>query len=165
MAARDMLCLSGIDRLALATLLERYGLDLLLIAPHQVIPGSYWGEREAGLIGSQLYARLDTPLHSVLHETAHYVCMTPQRRAGLDTDAGGDDAEETAVCYLQIVLADALPNVDRGRLFRDMDAWGYSFRLGRTAAWFEHDAADARTWLIRSGILDVEGRPTHACRS
>ena len=70
--------------------------------PEEVIPGSYWGEREAGLIGAKIFARLDTPLHSVLHESAHFICMTPERRAGLDTDAGGDDAEENAVCYLQI---------------------------------------------------------------
>ncbi len=28
-----------------------------------------------------------------------------------------------------------------------MDAWGYSFRLGSTRAWFEGDAQDARAWL------------------
>ena len=88
-------------------------MQLQLVAPDEVIPGSYWGEREAGLIGAKIFARLDTPLHSVLHESAHFICMTPERRAGLDTDAGGDDAEENAVCYLQIVLADSLPNVGR----------------------------------------------------
>ena len=59
--------------------------------------------------------------------------MTGERRAGLDTDAGGDDAEENAVCYLQILMADALPNVGRERMWRDMDEWGYSFRLGGAA--------------------------------
>jgi hypothetical protein len=29
----------------------------------------------------------------------------------------------------------------------DMDAWGYSFRLGSTRAWFEADAEDAREFL------------------
>ena len=57
--------------MALAILLERYGLDLRLVAPEEVIPGSYWGESEAGVIGARVYARLDTPLHSVLHEAAH----------------------------------------------------------------------------------------------
>ena len=94
-------------------LLDRYGLELRWWRREQVIPGSYWGEREAGLIGSLIYARLDTPLHSVLHESAHFICMTPERRAGLDTDAGGDDAEESAVCYLQILLAEILPQVGR----------------------------------------------------
>ncbi len=150
--------------MALNVLLDRYGLDPQLVAPQQVIPGSYWGESEAGLIGSRLYLRLDTPVHSVLHEAAHFVCMSPERRAGLDTDAGGDHAEENAVCYLQILMADALPNVGRGRLMQDMDAWGYTFRLGSAARWFDADAADARDWLLRHGIIDADGRLTHACR-
>ncbi len=159
-----MLLLNAIDRLSLEILLDRYGLQLQLVAPEEVIPGSYWGEREAGLIGAKIFARLDTPLHSVLHESAHFICMTPERRAGLDTDAGGDDAEETAVCYLQVVLAESLPNVSRERMCRDMDAWGYSFRLGSTAAWLDADAADARDWLVRHGVLDLKGDITYACR-
>jgi hypothetical protein len=160
-----VLLLNAIDRMSLELLLDRYGLQLHVVAPEEVIPGSYWGEREAGLIGPRIFARLDTPLHSVLHESAHFICMPPERRAGLDTDAGGDDAEESAVCYLQLVLADMLPNVGRERLCRDMDAWGYSFRLGSTAAWFAGDADDARDWLIRHGILDAQGAAvTHACR-
>lgn len=145
-------------------LLDRYGLVLRLVAPAEVIPGSYWGEREAGLIGATIFARLDTPLHSVLHESAHFICMTPERRAGLDTDAGGDDAEETAVCYLQVALAQTLPNVSRERMCRDMDEWGYSFRLGSAAAWLAQDAQDARDWLIGHGVLDAAGRITYVCR-
>jgi hypothetical protein len=159
-----VLLLNAIDRLSLEMLLERYGLALHLVAPQEVIPGSYWGEREAGLIGAKILARLDTPLHSVLHESAHFICMTPERRAGLDTDAGGDDAEESAVCYLQLILSESLPNVGRQRMCRDMDDWGYSFRLGSAAAWFAEDAEDARAWLIRHGLLDPQGRLTYACR-
>ena len=159
-----MLLLNAIDRLSLEMLLERYGLTLRLVAPGEVIPGSYWGEREAGLIGAKIFARLDTPLHSVLHESAHFICMTPERRAGLDTDAGGDDAEESAVCYLQLILSESLPNVGRQRMCRDMDDWGYSFRLGSTAAWFAEDAEDACAWLIRHGLLDPHGCLTYACR-
>jgi hypothetical protein len=159
-----MLLVNAIDRLSLELLLERYGLELRLVAPEEVIPGSYWGEREAGLIGAKLYARLDTPLHSVLHESAHFICMTPERRAGLHTDAGGDDAEESAVCYLQLALAQALPNIGRERLSCDMDAWGYSFRLGSTAKWFAEDAEDAREWLVRHGLLDSQGGITYECR-
>ena len=145
-------------------LLDRYGLALHLVAPDEIIPGSYWGEREAGLIGSKIFARLDTPVHSVLHESAHFICMTPERRAGLDTDAGGDEAEESAVCYLQIILAQLLPNVGSARICRDMDEWGYTFRLGSAARWFDEDAEDAREWLIRHGILDAKRCPTYACR-
>ena len=159
-----MLLLNAIDRLSLELLLDRYGLELRLVAPAEVIPGSYWGEREAGLIGAKVYVRLDTPLHSVLHESAHFLCMTPERRSGLHTDAGGDDAEESAACYLQLVLADVLPNVGRERMCKDMDDWGYSFRLGSAAAWFAADAADARGWLVRQGLLDPTGDVTYVCR-
>jgi hypothetical protein len=159
-----VLLVNGIDRLSLELLLDRYGLALHLVTPEAIIPGSYWGEREAGLIGAEVFARLDTPLHSVLHESAHFICMTPERRAGLDTDAGGDDAEESAVCYLQIVMAEYLPNVGRERMCRDMDDWGYTFRLGSAAAWFTEDALDALDWLIRHGLLDGQGRVTYACR-
>jgi hypothetical protein len=159
-----VLLINAIDRLSLEMLLDRYGLELRLVAPEEVIPGSYWGEREAGLLGAKIFARLDTPLHSVLHESAHFICMTPERRAGLDTDAGGDDAEETAVCHLQVVLAETLPNVTRERMCRDMDEWGYSFRLGSAAAWFAEDAQDARDWLIRHGLIDLEGQVTYVCR-
>ena len=159
-----MLLVNAVDRLSLELLLDRYGLGLRLVAPEEIIPGSYWGEREAGLIGATIFARLDTPLHSVLHESAHFICMTPERRAGLDTDAGGDDAEESAVCYLQVVLAQTLPNVSRERMCRDMDAWGYSFRLGSAATWFAEDAADSRDWLIRHCLLDLQGGLTYDCR-
>jgi hypothetical protein len=159
-----VLLINAIDRLALQVLLDRYGLGLQLVAVGELIPGSYWGEREAGLMGSKIFARLDTPVHSVLHEGAHFVCMTPERRAGLDTDAGGDHAEENAVCYLQIILAEHLPNVGRERMCRDMDEWGYTFRLGSAAQWFDRDAEDARAWLIRHGVLDSQSCPTYACR-
>ena len=159
-----MLLVNAIDRMSLELLLDRYGLQLRLVALDEIIPGSYWGEREAGLIGATVFARLDTPVHSVLHESAHFICMSPERRAGLDTDAGGDDAEESAVCYLQIVLADSLPNVGQQRMCRDMDEWGYSFRLGSAAAWFVEDAEDARAWLIRHGLLDKAGCVTYVCR-
>jgi hypothetical protein len=158
-----MLLLSAIDRLELALLLDRFGLELVLVTPETVIPGSFWGEREAGLMGSKIYARLDTPLHSVLHEGAHFVCMSPERRAGLDTDAGGDDAEESAVCYLQILLAQAL-RFELVRICSDMDAWGYSFRLGSAARWFAEDAEDARAWLLGQGLIDAQGAVAYTLR-
>jgi len=128
------------------------------------LPGSYWGESEAGLRANILYVRADTPLHSLLHELSHFVCMTQVRRAGLDRDAGGDDAEECAVCYLQILLADEIPGFGRARMCGDMDAWGYTFRLGDARAWFEKDAADACSWLRHNGVTDENDRPTFRTR-
>jgi hypothetical protein len=143
----------------LETLLARYGLVVVWVPPGAVIPGSYWGEREAGLIGDHLFARGDTPVHSALHETCHYLCMDAERRARLHTDAGGGYDEENGVCYLQILLAEELPGVRRARMCADMDAWGYTFRLGSAQAWFERDAEDARAWLIERGLIDRWDRP------
>lgn len=159
-----MLRLSTIDRLEVVRLLARYGMDVRVVPPEAAIDGSYWGDSEAGLRGNTLFARHDTPLHSILHEASHYICMSPERRAGLERDAGGDDAEESAVCYLQLLLADTLEHVGRTRLFEDMDAWGYSFRLGSTQAWFEQDAQDARLWLQQHGIIDAQAKLTGATR-
>jgi hypothetical protein len=159
-----MLRMGGLDRTAVGMLLGRYGLDLRMLLIGQPIPGSYWGETEAGLKGYTLNARADTPLHSVLHEAAHFICMTPERRAGLDTDAGGDDAEECGVCYLQLLLSGELAQCGFERACADMDEWGYSFRLGSTRAWFEQDAADARQWLLDAGVIDAAGRLTGNCR-
>jgi len=149
---------------ALVELLERYGLQLAQVAAGEPIPGSYWGDAEAGLVGDALWVRPDTPVHSALHEACHYVCMDAQRRAGLHTDAGGDELEECGVCYLQILLADQLPAVGRNRLMADMDAWDYSFRLGSTRAWFEYDAEDALEWLESEGLVDRAGVVTFKLR-
>ncbi len=148
----------------LESLLATYGLNLIRVPEGEPIPGSFWGEPEAGLVGDRLYVRPDTPLHSALHEACHWICMDPQRRAALHTDAGGDVAEENAVCYLQILLADAFPGVGRARMQADMDAWGYSFRLGSARAWFEEDAEDALEWLLRHQIVDNAARPTGQVR-
>lgn len=152
-----MLTVAATTVKALETLLKRFGLELVTVPDSTTIPSSYWGEPEAGLSGCRVYARGDTPVHSVLHEACHVICMDPERRARLERDAGGDDLEEAAVCYLQLLLADELPGVGRERLMRDMDAWGYSFRLGSTQAWFENDADDARRWLRQHGLLDANG--------
>jgi len=159
----DVLLVADTPRIALSGLLARYGLDLGVVPDGGDIPGSYWGEPEAGLVGSRVYVRKDTPLHSLLHETAHLVCMDDARRTALLGNAGGDDAEEAAVCFLQVVLADSLP-AGRKRIMLDMDRWGYSFRLGSTRRWFEEDAEDAREWLVRNGLLDASGRPTWRLR-
>ncbi len=154
-----MLLLGSDPGQGLHTLLARFGIQLVAVPEGASIPGSYWGEPEAGVRGKRVFARTDTPLHSVLHEAAHIVCMTAERRAVLERDAGGDDLEEAAVCYLQIVLAEQLPGIGRCRLMRDMDAWGYSFRLGSARRWFEADADDAKRWLEARGLLGPNGDP------
>jgi hypothetical protein len=148
----------------LALTLNRFGIVLIGVDGSAPIPGSYWGPPEAGLIGNRLYIRDDTPLHSALHEACHYICMPQARRLSLHTDAGGDDAEESAVCYLQICIADQLPGVGAERLCRDMDAWGYSFRLGSAWDWYQHDADDASALLVDWGVLAADGTPTWRCR-
>jgi hypothetical protein len=164
-SASAVLRLGDVESPALTELLASYGLQLVVLGDAVPIPGSYWGESEAGLLGDRLLVRADTPLHSLLHEGCHFICMDRERRAALARDAGGDDLEEAAVCYLQVLLAAQLPGVGSARLMQDMDAWGYSFRLGSTQAWFREDAADARDWLLHAGLIDAAGAPTGHTRS
>jgi hypothetical protein len=103
-------------------------------------------------------------VHSALHEACHYICMDSKRRDALHTDAGGGYEEEDGVCYLQILLADFMPEMGRSRMFDDMDAWGYSFRLGSSRAWFEQDAEDAMAWLLRHNVIKSDATPTWATR-
>jgi hypothetical protein len=147
-----ILRLADIGYEAPAALLARYGLAVRRVRDGEPIPGSYWGEEEAGIIGTTVYARDDTPVHSLLHEACHLLVLPPERRTQVHTDATDSVEEEDATCYLQILLADALPGVGRARLMADMDAWGYSFRLGSTRAWFEQDAAEALAFLQARGL-------------
>ena len=154
----DVLRLSDIGFDAPAALLARYGLALVRVADGEPIPGSYWGECEAGLIGETVHARADTPVHSLLHEAAHLIVLDPERRAGVHTDATDSIEEEDAVCVLQSLLGDALPGVGGARVLADMDAWGYTFRLGSAAAYVSQDAGDAWSWLAARGLVDGERR-------
>jgi hypothetical protein len=154
--ATDAPCVLALADIGFGTpraLLARHDLELVEVDDGEAIPGSYWGDSEAGVIGSRVYARRDTPVHSLLHEACHLIVIPLERRARVHTDASDSQIEEDATCYLQIVLADALPGVGRERLMADMDTWGYSFRLGSTRAWFEQDAEDARVWLVQRGLL------------
>lgn len=93
-----------------AALLRRYGLNLQRVADGDAIPGSYWGECEAGIIGTTVHARGDTPVHSLLHEACHLIVLPPERRAHVHTDATDSIEEENAVCVLQALLGDELPD-------------------------------------------------------
>ncbi len=143
---------------ACTTLLIRYGLELVRVAGGEAIPGSFWGETEAGIIGTTVHARDDTPVHSLLHEAGHLIVLPPERRADVHTDATDSIDEENAVCVLQSLLAEELPGYGRDRLFADMDAWGYTFRLGSARAYVEQDAEDAWAWLQRHGLIGADRR-------
>lgn len=160
-----VLTVADLSRADIDALLARYGLTLQIQNDAEAITGSYWGAPEAGVVGRKVFVRRDTPVHSLLHETCHIICMSEERRSQLETDAGGDDLEEAAVCFLQVLLADELQGVGRARLMADMDAWGYSFRLGDTQSWFERDAEDARNWLIEKDLIEKDDRPVYRLRN
>jgi hypothetical protein len=160
-----VLRIADVSLASIGALLDRYGLSIVMLSPDQPVTGSFWGDSEAGIVGAHVYVRPDTPVHSLLHEACHTICMSEERRSSLDRDAGGDDLEEVSVCYLQILLADEIADVGKGRLMQDMDSWGYSFRLGATWRWFESDAGDAVEWLFRNGLVDRAGSPTFTLRS
>jgi hypothetical protein len=141
-----------------ATLLARYGLQLARVADGAPIPGSYWGEPEAGIVGSVVHARGDTPVHSLLHEAAHLIVLPPERRAAVHTDATDSVEEEDAVLVLQALLADEIPDAGRIRILEDMDAWGYTFRLGSARAYMEQDADAAWAWLAARSLVDDRRR-------
>ncbi len=155
----DVICLRDVSGSAVGRLLRQMGLEFERVPSGEDIPGSYWGDEEAGLVGKRLYARGDTPVHSILHEACHFACMDDARRAKLDTDAGGDYDEENAVCYLQILLAERIPGFGGARCMSDMDTWGYTFRLGSAKKWFEKDAQDAKAWLEARDLLKLADEP------
>ncbi len=140
-------------------MLSPYQLEVITVNPDTDIPGSFWGETEAGLIGNKLYIQAGTPVHLALHEACHYIYMDNTRHQQLDTDAGGDSDEENAVCYLQLILSDYLDGYNHSQQFTDMDNWGYTFRLGSAQRWFNEDADDAKQWLINQKLINEHQVP------
>ena len=161
---QTVLRFADFNQTELINLLARYQLEVQIAPSGKAIPGSFWGDAEAGLIGHHLFLRQDTPIHSILHETCHFICMTDARRKQLNTNAGSSQAEENAVCYLQILLADDLPSLGRQRILSDMDAWGYSFRLGSARDWFEQDAQEPHDWLLAHDLIDQGNQSTYQLR-
>ncbi len=149
---------------AIELLASRFSIDVEFVDDSATIGDSYWGTPEAGISHSGLRLRRDTPVHSLLHELCHIVCMTSARRQALERDAGGNDAEECGVCYLQVLLADQLPGFSAARCLADMDTWGYSFREGSAAAWFRGDGREARDWLLEHALIDTDDTPTFHLR-
>ncbi|CAA6823983.1 MAG: Unknown protein [uncultured Thiotrichaceae bacterium] len=164
MSKHSVLRLTDISFEEIASLLNKYHLELHLSEATEEIPGSFWGDDEAGLIANKIYARPTTPIHSILHESCHYICMDDARRDDLDTNAGGDYDEENAVCYLQILLAKHLPSMGTPRMLQDMDTWGYTFRLGSAQAWFENDAEDAQQWLQSHKLIQSNNKLRYTLR-
>jgi hypothetical protein len=152
--------LADLDSAQIDALLVAYGARFERVPAGVAIPGSYWGDTEAGLVGNTVFVRPDTPAHSFLHELCHFICMDGARRAALATDAGGTDDEECSVCYLQVLLAARFDGFGADRCLRDMDAWGYTFREGSARAWFDGDGACARAWLRDQGLVDSAAQPT-----
>ncbi len=154
-----MISCHNLPKNALQKLLNPYQLNVISVRSDETIPGSFWGETEAGLINNRLYIQPDTPVHSALHEACHYICMDDSRRQQLDTNAGGDYDEENAVCYLQLILSDFLEGYDSLQQFSDMDQWGYTFRLGSAERWFHEDADDAKQWLMAKNLINEQQIP------
>lgn len=160
MSETPVLTVAELPASALEQFFAPWGVEVAWVGEGEAIPASYFGAPEAGIRADTLFVRPDTPVHSALHEGFHLVCAGRERRAGIDGDAGdGDLVEEVAVCYLQLAAADQLPGFDFARACRDMDSWGYTFRLGSALAWFTDDAEDAVAWLRTRGLLDAGGRP------
>ena len=117
----SVLCCADIKLTELASLIGNFSIQLHLIEDSKKIPGSWFGDPEAGIINNNLYVRSDTPVHSALHESCHYICMSPARRKNLHTNAGGDYDEENAVCYLSILLSEYINSFDQDRMLNDID--------------------------------------------
>ena len=141
-------------------LFDRYQLELQEVPADKDIPHSFWGAPEAGRRQATLYARADTPIHSLLHEACHFICMPPALRERLDIDAGGSALEENACCFLQLLLSDYIPGFNQHIHLHDMNTWGYNFRLGSSSCWFYADSDDARDWLIQHKIVNETNQPT-----
>ena len=141
------------------SLLAGFGLRLVLLPAGADIPGTYWGAPEAGLSGDQLFVRPDTPVHSVLHEAAHFLCMPPSAAPACTGTRAATWPRRTpsATCRSCWERSSGAAGWSRERLFADMDAWGYSFRLGSTRRWFEEDADEALAWLRDRGLVHVTG--------
>jgi len=159
-----MITCGELPTLALEKLLHPYQLKVIIVDSDKDIPGSFWGETEAGLIDNKLYIQTNTPVHSALHEACHYICMDNSRRQQLDTNAGGDYDEENAVCYLQLLLSDYLQGYNRQQQFTDMDNWGYTFRLGNAKRWFTADAEDIKQWLMDQRLINDQQVPSWQLR-
>lgn len=154
-AADGVLRYAAVDPAQMRALLGEYALELIEVGEREPIPGCFWGPPEAGIIAQRVYVRADTPVHSLLHEACHLMVLPVERRHKVHTDASDCQLEEDATCYLQLLLAQRIAGFGLERACADMDAWGYTFRLGSAQAWFERDAEDAHEFLVARALLPV----------
>ena len=141
----------------LVELLGRYGLSLTWLAKGSEIPGSYWGESEAGLIGHELLVRDDTPLHSAFHEACHYICMDQARRDGLHTDAGGTMMRRMGLTTCKSCSQNISPSVGVGGCLRIWMPGGTVF----ASVQHRHGLNRMRR-ILSSGYLNM-GSLIHSC--
>lgn len=78
--AADVLNVGDANSEHLNLLMSAYGIQIVRLPDNADIAGSFWGAPEAGIVGTQVLVRDDTPLHSMLHESSHIVCMAPELR-------------------------------------------------------------------------------------
>src|SRR3546814_6813027 len=75
---KEVLRLRDISFVDVATLLARYDLHLERVADDAPIPGSYWGDCEAGLIGATVHARSEehtSDLQSLMRISYAVFCL------------------------------------------------------------------------------------------
>ena len=62
-------------------------------------------------------------------------------------------------------MSDHIDGFNRKLHMKNMDEWGYSFRLGSAANWFYNDAEDAKNWLQQQMAIDQKGQITWLLRN
>ena len=100
----EVLRLRDVAGCDVVALLARYGLRFERVADGAPIPGSFWGESEAGLISSTVFARDDTPLHSLLHEACHLIVIPPEMSWRGDRKASGLVFDENVKCCMPLLV-------------------------------------------------------------
>ena len=101
----------------MAALLRPYGLAVRTVPSAGSIPGSYWGESEAGIRGTRLHIRADTPLHFSAFSPRHRMRNLPRtptetlelaRRIALDQGARVEDVADPDDGRIRLIDADGI---------------------------------------------------------
>ena len=145
-------CLRDIGFDDVAALLARYGLAARARRRRRADPRQLLGRTRSRPDRPRVHARDDTPVHSLLHEAAHLIVLPPERarRAYRRHRFGRGRRRRLRAA----VAARRRPARRRPRaLMADMDAWGYTFRLGSARAYFERDAEDAGPGCSARGLV------------